>query len=133
MTHCGSRWSKCCALRDFLFDHLVGEGEHVRRQLNTEKLCSSKIDDELEPRWLRPRVFATEGAHEIRHVGMALRELLENSRAVTAAPCAAAPASSTRRAEDLVFLNNRLNAASYAGFRAGQCKPCDTQLPSASA
>src|SRR5262245_24264656 len=61
---------------------------------------------------------------------MALRELLENSRAVTTAPCAAAPASSTRRAEDLVFLNNRLNAASDAGLRAGQRKPCDTRASS---
>jgi hypothetical protein len=38
-----------------LFDHLVGEREHLRRYVEAERLCSRKIDDQLELRGLQNR------------------------------------------------------------------------------
>ena len=35
-----------------LFDHLVGDREHARRNYKTERLCGLEIDDQLEFGWL---------------------------------------------------------------------------------
>jgi hypothetical protein len=48
-THCGRRQSNCFALRDFLLDHLVGDGEQHWRHLDAERPRRLQVDGEYEP------------------------------------------------------------------------------------
>jgi transcriptional regulator with XRE-family HTH domain len=48
-THCGRRRPKCFALRDILFDHLVGEREQRGRHIDGECFGSLEIDHQREP------------------------------------------------------------------------------------
>jgi hypothetical protein len=47
VTCCGRRWSNSFALRD-LFDHLVGDGEQLWRDLDAKRPRRLQVDDGLE-------------------------------------------------------------------------------------
>jgi hypothetical protein len=44
VTRCGSQRSKCCALRDFLFDHFVGGSQHRLRDGKAKRLGGLEVD-----------------------------------------------------------------------------------------
>jgi hypothetical protein len=47
----GPMADSCGAAKSVLFDHLVGDGKHSRRNVEAERLGSREVDDELEFGW----------------------------------------------------------------------------------